>query len=188
METLGMTDPSKFTDIVEHYQVGKLLTTGTCTVLAIRTATAFDYANRGVYNFLMSTNKSGHRFSKGFMKWFLEGDDKGADSGLFSRYLFMAADLKAGEDNDKEKIWRIVWREGLPDYQDKVGTAATNNHCRQQMRIFVGKFGPVDNGDMINAAVFTIGSGTLWWNSMDIRFWKGVRVPTESDAELAYQG
>ncbi|KAH7194331.1 hypothetical protein DER44DRAFT_889456 [Fusarium oxysporum] len=87
------------------------------------------------------TNKSGHRFSKGFMKWFLEGDDKGADSGLFSRYLFMAADLTAREDNDKEKIWRIVWRECLPDYQDKVGTAATNNHCRQQMRIFVGKFG-----------------------------------------------
>ncbi|EXL97267.1 hypothetical protein FOIG_10319 [Fusarium odoratissimum NRRL 54006] len=186
METLGMTDPSKFTDIVEHYQVGKLSTTGTCTVLAIRTATALDYANRGVYNFLMYdvgghkvcrclstyiiigsssrdgavikapgdewtyksrkfvwqfTNKSGHRFSKGFMKWFLEGDDKGADSGLFSRYLFMAADLKTREDNDKEKIWRIVWRECLPDYQDKVGTAATNNHCRQQMRIFVGKFG-----------------------------------------------
>ncbi|EWZ80662.1 hypothetical protein FOWG_15377 [Fusarium oxysporum f. sp. lycopersici MN25] len=43
------------------------------------------------------------------MKWFLEGDDKGADSGLFSRYLFMAADLKAREDNDMEKIWRIVW-------------------------------------------------------------------------------
>ncbi|KAL7758603.1 hypothetical protein ACKLNR_011030 [Fusarium oxysporum f. sp. zingiberi] len=48
-----MTDPSKFTDIVEHYQVGKLSTTGTCTVLAIRTATALDYANRGVYNFLI---------------------------------------------------------------------------------------------------------------------------------------
>ncbi|KAI1012072.1 hypothetical protein LB503_004624 [Fusarium chuoi] len=90
------------------------------------------------------TNEYGDRFFKGFMKWHLKGDDHGTGRDLFSRYLFMSADLKAREENNKEKIWRIVWREGLPNFQDKAGTVATNEQCGQQMRKFVRTFGSLE--------------------------------------------
>ncbi|CVK85988.1 uncharacterized protein FMAN_06569 [Fusarium mangiferae] len=93
---------------------------------------------------LLSTNEYGDRFFKGFMKWHLKGDDHGTGRDLFSRYLFMSADLKAREENNKEKIWRIVWREGLPNFQDKAGTVATNEQCGQQMRKFVRTFGSLE--------------------------------------------
>jgi hypothetical protein len=87
------------------------------------------------------TDNYGNRFTKGFIKWFLEGDDNGTDGEHFSRYLFMKADLKVEKKEEDKNIWRVVWREGLPDYQDKSGTVATNAQCQQQMHKFVGEFG-----------------------------------------------
>ncbi|KAF5706701.1 hypothetical protein FMUND_11437 [Fusarium mundagurra] len=200
-------DPTTYANIVRHYGVSRLSTTGTCTGLAIRTATALDSQNPGVYNFQMYdvgnhkicrclntytiidsssrdgavakapgeewrykhrrfvwqfdgsvvvtngaqpvillilfrfTTRSGCRFFGGFMKWHLEGDDKGTGNDVFSRYLVMAASLKAMKENDKENIWRIVWKEGIAGHQDKTGTVATNKQCQNQMARFVEEFG-----------------------------------------------
>ncbi|KAI1035513.1 hypothetical protein LB504_006009, partial [Fusarium proliferatum] len=239
-------DPKTYENIVRRYGVGKLSTSGTCTVLAIRVAMALDHENPGVYNFRMYdvgnhkicrclntytiidsssrngaivkapgdewpykrkkfvwqfdgsvvvtdgtqttvmnwipfeeglastlrqvaettnvvtyfrqelfsflklvislilfrfTNRFGCRFFKGFMKWYLEGDDDGTSEDLFSRYLLMAASLEARDKNDEKNIWRIVWREGVSNHQDETGNATTNQQCKNQMKQFVKEFG-----------------------------------------------
>jgi len=93
-----MTDLSKFTDIVEHYQVGKLSTTSTCTVLAIRTATALDYANRGVYNFLMY-DVGGHKICR-CLSTYIIIDSSSRDGAV----------IKAPGDEWTYKSRKFVWQ------------------------------------------------------------------------------
>jgi hypothetical protein len=75
------------------------------------------------------------------MKWYLEGDEKRTGNDVFSRYLFMAASMKAMKENDERNIWRIVWKEGIAGHQDKTGTVATNEQCKNRMAKFVKEFG-----------------------------------------------
>lgn len=53
MKTLGNEEPATFENMVRQYGVDRLSTTGTCTVLAIRVASALDRENPGLYDFRM---------------------------------------------------------------------------------------------------------------------------------------
>jgi hypothetical protein len=98
METLGLTEPSKFMEIVKHYGVDNLSASGSCTVLAIRAATALDRQNRGVYNFRMY-DVGGHKICR-CLKTYTIIDSSSRDGAV----------IKAPGDEWSYKHKTFVWQ------------------------------------------------------------------------------
>ncbi|KAH7151380.1 hypothetical protein DER46DRAFT_650478 [Fusarium sp. MPI-SDFR-AT-0072] len=60
------------------------------------------------------------------------------------RFLVLSAQKVVEVKNEEEEIWRIVWCEGLPGYQDELGTVATKAQRWDQVLTIVQQFGSVE--------------------------------------------
>ncbi|KAF5608542.1 hypothetical protein FPANT_466 [Fusarium pseudoanthophilum] len=90
--------------------------------------------------FRFTDNKN--RWTKGLMKWYLRGDD--SEGKPVHRYLVLRNQKIVEEKDEDKQIQRIVWREGLPGYEDEIGTAASESQCEEALDRFVLERGKQD--------------------------------------------